>query len=146
MQHELDQTLPSSWAEVLKRPSYPKRMLIAASLTVFCNTCGPVVVTNYAAKTFAGLDFNAEQALLFIAGFGPVSVFGMLLSLLYVDRVPRNITISLSIFLCTVAFSCEAAVTAQFLETNNKASLAAGVAFVFVFIFFYNLFLKGPSW
>jgi sugar porter (SP) family MFS transporter len=145
-QEELDKHLSTTWGEILRRPSYRKRMLIASSLTVFCNTCGPLVITNYAANTFKGLGFSVSQNLLFIAGFGPVSIFGMLISLLYVDKVPRNKMIALGIILCTIALSCEAAVTARFLGTTNKGGLAAGVAFVFVFIFFYNLVLEGPSW
>ena len=146
MQEHLDRTLSTSWGEVLKRPSYRKRMLIAMSLTVFINSCGDLVITNFATTIIADLGFNPAQSLEFTAGIGPVSLFGVFLSLLYVDRIPRNVMISVGLFIAAALSCCQAAITAQFLGTTNRAGLAASVAIMFLFIFNYNLFLEGPSW
>lgn len=46
----------------------------------------------------------------------------------------------------SIALALEAAMTAVFVGTSNKSGLAAGVAFLYIYIFVYGLFLDGPGY
>ena len=45
-----------------------------------------------------------------------------------------------------IPLALEAAMVAEFLNTDNSAGLAAGVAFLYLYIFVYGLFLDGPGY
>lgn len=47
--------------------------------------------------------------------------------------------------MCAIAMAIETAMQAEFLNTTNKAGLAAGVAFYFLFNAFYNAFYDSAS-
>jgi hypothetical protein len=50
------------------------------------------------------------------------------------------------LYLCAIPLSIEAALVARFVGTDNKAALSAGVAFIFIFGFIYNMWLDGPGY
>ena len=68
------------------------------------------------------------------------------LAVLVVDRLPRPhlITIGLVGALCALIGEC--AIQAEFLGGTNKSALAAGVAMLYVYVFFYGVFLDGPTY
>lgn len=162
-QHELDRTLNGSWLEILRRPSYRKRALIAFFLPMMLYSTGNLVVTSkcakkqnlcllltvvpaYAASIFTGLGYNAAQSLQLLAGLYLAAIAGNLISLTYVDRVPRNRILATGVLAVTVILSIETALVSKFLGTANHAGLSAAAAFLFLFLCFFNLFLEAISW
>lgn len=71
---------------------------------------------------------------------------GNLISLTYVDRIPRNVILSVGVLVCTVILSIHTALLAVYLPTGGKAGLSAAAAFIFLFLASFNLFLEGVSW
>lgn len=100
----------------------------------------------YAATIFSGLGFNAGGSLNLLAGTYIAAIIGNCISLTHVDRIPRNAILATGILVVTVVLSIETALTAEFLATGNKSGLAAAAAFIFLYLFSFNLFLEGPSW
>lgn len=64
------------------------------------------------------------------------------LGVLIVDRFPRNKLISVGLLGCAVFISIEAALTASFVGTNNRAGLTAAVAMFFMWFMSYGLCLE----
>lgn len=162
-QHELDRSLDSSWIVLFTRPSYRKRALIAFFLPIILYSTGNLVVTSkppfcriceeltdraiaYAASIFTELGYNAAQSLLLLAGTYLVAIVGNLISLTYVDRIPRNVIFTVGILAVTSILCIITALIATFLTTKNTGGLSAAAAFIFLFLFTFNLFLEGPSW
>lgn len=100
----------------------------------------------YAASIFTELGYDAAQSLQLLAGLYVAAIAGNLISLTYVDRVPRNKILATGVLAVTVILSIETALVAQFLGTSNTAGLAAAAAFLFLFLCTFNLFLEAISW
>lgn len=81
-----------------------------------------------------------------LAGTYVAAIAGNLISLTYVDRIPRHIILSIGVIGVTVVLSIETALLANFLGTTNTNGLGAAAGFIFLFLFTFNLFLEGPSW
>ena len=106
-----------------------------------------IVVPAYAASIFEGIGYDASQTIQFTAAILWAALVGNLISLTYVDRVPRHIILSVGILAVLAVLIIETALQASFPATStNRAGLAAAGAFIFVFLFTFNLFLEGPGW
>ena len=163
-QHELDRALSTSWMEMLRRPSYRKRAAIAFVLPWIMYSTGDLVVTSkspefempwvtlivvpaYAASIFGGIGYDASQTIQFTAAILWAALVGNLISLTYVDRVPRHIILSVGVLAVLAVLIIETALQASFpITSTNRAGLGAAGAFIFIFLFTFNLFLEGPGW
>lgn len=160
--HELESTKESSWLSILRRPSYRKRAMIAFLLPCILYSTGNLVITSkqklklseygmltlvqaYAASIFAGIGFNAGESLNMLAGSYVASIVGNLISLTYVDRIPRHIILSVGVVAVTVVLTIHTAMVATYLGQTGSAGLSTAAAFIFLFLFTFNLFLEGPS-
>ncbi|OCK78500.1 MFS transporter, partial [Lepidopterella palustris CBS 459.81] len=145
-QIDLDRSLDSSWRILLTRPSYRKRVLIACSLLTFLYSSGTLTVSNYGPTLFAELGFKPAQTLQFQGGIVLAGLLSLFISLAIVDRIPRNIILSGGMLIVAIPLACEAAMTKLYIGTNNVAGLRAGVAFLYIYIFLYGIFLDGPGY
>jgi MFS family permease len=145
-QHELDRSFDSSWKIMFTRPSYRKRVLIACALLSFIYSSGTLSISNYGPSLFAGLGFRTSQTLQFQAGIILVSISGLSVSFFVVDRIPRNVILAVGMIAVAIPLACEAAMTSLFVGTTSKSGLAAGVAFLYIYIWLYGIFLDGPGY
>lgn len=60
--------------------------------------------------------------------------------------MPRNVLLAVGMIAVSMPLAGEAAMTAEFVGTRNKSGLAAGVAFLYIYIWFYGIFLDGPGY
>lgn len=67
------------------------------------------------------------------------------LAVLIVDRLPRHHLITIGLIGALASLCAECAIQAQYLGTTNQAALRAGVAMLYVYVFFYGVFLDGPT-
>ena len=145
-QMRLDNSLDSSWRILWTRPSYRKRALIACFLLSAIYSSGTLTISNYGPYLFAGLGYSPSQQLQFQGGIILCSITALSLSFLVVDRLPRNIILSAGLLAVTVPLALEAAMTSLYVGTTNKSGLAAGIAFLYIYIFVYGIFLDGPGY
>lgn len=59
--------------------------------------------------------------------------------------MPRPTLITIGLVGAASALVVECAIQATFLGTDNRSALAAGVAMLYVYVFFYATFLDGPT-
>lgn len=59
--------------------------------------------------------------------------------------MPRPTLITIGLVGAAAALIVECAIQATFLGTDNRPALAAGVAMLYVYVFFYAMFLDGPT-
>jgi hypothetical protein len=91
------------------------------------------------------LGFNTSQQLLFQAGWLAVSFSLNCAAITIVDRMPRNKLMTIGLTGCLASLIAEAALQARYLGGTNKSALAAGVAMLYSYVFFYAMFLDGCS-
>ena len=145
-QIRLDSSLDSSWRILWTRPSYRKRALIACFLLSSIYSSGTLTISNYGPTLFAGLGFAPSQQLQFQGGIILCSITALSISFLVVDRLPRNVILSVGMLAVSVPLALEAVMTSLYVGTTNKSGLAAGVAFLYIYIFVYGVFLDGPGY
>ncbi|KAL6231990.1 general substrate transporter [Aspergillus navahoensis] len=143
-QSEVNRDIDSSWLRIFRYHPYRKRALMAIVLPFITYTTGNLVITTYAASIFAGMGYNGTQSLLFLAGTYLAAIAGNLISLTYVDRVPRNIIMSVGVLATTTVLAVETALVAT--ADGRESYLSGAAAFIFLFLFVFNLFLEGPTW
>lgn len=68
------------------------------------------------------------------------------LAVLIVDRLPRHHLMTIGLVGALGALCAECAIQARYLGTTNEAALRAGVAMLYVYVFFYGVFLDGPTY
>lgn len=101
---------------------------------------------DYGPTIFAELDYGTAQTLQLQAATVCVSTCALCISLFVVDRIPRNICLSVGMFLVAIPLSIEAAMAKLYVGTTNKSGLSAGATMIYVYIFFYGIFLDGPGY
>jgi len=138
--------MDSSWLGIARRPSYRKRAIIVIALPCIIYSTGNLVVTTYAASIYTTLGYDAADSLEFLAGIYLAAIAGNLISLTYVDRVPRNILMSIGVLVCTTVLAIETGLVSGLGVDDNQARLKGAAAFLFLFLFSFNLFIEGPSW
>ena len=112
-------------------------------LVQFGNQCtGALVINNYNAQLFSGLGVTGGTPLLLLGFFNLTTVPGNLFNGLFIDRFGRRrfvLTGCIGIIFC---LSCEAAMTAEFVESHtnppNRVGLGFGVFFIFFYVVFYS--------
>ncbi|KIY00648.1 uncharacterized protein Z520_03311 [Fonsecaea multimorphosa CBS 102226] len=145
-QTEYERMHKMSFLQMLKRPSYRKRVGIACGLPFLAISSGVLVINNYGALLYAGLGMDAEQQIQLQAGWLAVSFTMNTLAVLVVERLPRPHLMSIGMGGACCALIIECAIQAVYLGSDHKAALAAGVAMLYVFVFFFAGFLDGPMY
>lgn len=145
VQMQADRSLPSSYWDIIKRPSYRKRALLCISVSCGIQFSGVLVINNYGPSLYAKLGYNTEQQLLLLCGWLCVALVGGIVSVFVVDRVSRPKMIGGGIAGCMMCLVVECAVVAEYADTTNSSGLAAGVAMFFIYIFIYQVCLDGPQ-
>ncbi|KAJ3549748.1 hypothetical protein NM208_g336 [Fusarium decemcellulare] len=144
-QIEVDRQLRVGFREMVMRPSYRKRLLVGGGLIFFLQASGALVINNYGVYLYAALGYDAEKQLHFQAGWVAVAAAVNWAAILIVDRLPRPWLITIGFAGCLATLIAEAAIQATFLDTDNNNALRAGVAMLYVFVFFYGFFLDGST-
>jgi MFS family permease len=113
-------------------------------LVQFGNQCtGALVINNYNAQLFGGLGIKGSMPLLLLGFFNLVTVPGNLFNGLFIDRFGRRGFVLTGCVGIIVCLSCEAAMTARFVEVPsgtppNRTGLGFGVFFIFAYVAFYS--------
>ncbi|KIW17965.1 hypothetical protein PV08_05160 [Exophiala spinifera] len=145
-QVEFDASLDSSWRILFTRPSYRRRLLLSASVLFILYSTGTQVITNYAPSIYAGLNFSAGTSLQFSGGQILVALLAISISMLFVEKVPRNWMLGGGTMATAIPLAIETVITAKYVGSTNTAGLAAGVAFIYMYTFVYTIFLDGPGY
>ena len=60
--------------------------------------------------------------------------------------MPRNVILGVGMIAVCIPLALEAVMTKFYVGTTNKSGLAAGVAFLYIHIWVYGVFLDGPGY
>ena len=109
---------------------------------------GILVINNYGPTLYAGLGFDTNTQFLYQGGWITLAFGCGVLSLLFVDRFPRNKFIAFGIAGCMACLIVECALDATYASTSalakpNETALKAAVAMIYVYVVFYEICLDG---
>lgn len=139
----IDRLLPTSWAQIFKKPSYRKRAILAVSTTGIIQCSGVLVINNYGPTLYKNLGFSPQLQLLYPAAWLTFALACNVAGCVFIDMFPRPKYLSIGILGCMACLVVEAALVANFVPSTNMDALRAAVAMFFVFQVFYGGMLDG---
>ncbi|KAL6240266.1 hypothetical protein RBB50_012832 [Rhinocladiella similis] len=145
-QIQLERSLDASYLQMVKRPSYRKRVLMAIFLVFTCVSSGVLVINNYATLIYGALGYSNKDQLFLQAGWVMAAFLFNMLAPIWVDRMPRPRLMLIGFSGCVSSVVIQMALLASYGDTTNKAALGACVAFLYLFVSFYGGFLDGVTW
>ncbi|KIX98596.1 uncharacterized protein Z520_05897 [Fonsecaea multimorphosa CBS 102226] len=143
-QIELDRTLPSSWAEIFRRPSLRKRMLMTVFVVFSVLSSGNLTIVLYATQLYEALGFDALKQQLLQAGQLAAVMPGLFAAIFFTEKFRRPTMVAVGLSGMVIVLSCYTAVSAQFANSSNKSAQIAGVALVYLYLVLSAALTEGP--
>lgn len=144
-QLRIDSHLPKSYVSMFTKKSYRKRSLLSIGTTCAIQCSGILVLNNYQPTLYATLGYNVEKQLLLEGGWITLAWGSGVLGCFIIDRMPRPKLIAGALAGCMVCLINIAALIANFVPSDNSAALNAIVAFLFIYVIFYEGGLDGTQ-
>lgn len=144
-QLEVDRTLPSSYWSMLTKKSYRKRTLLALGTTCGIQFSGILVINNYQPTLYGILGYATDRQLLLEGGWITLAWGAGVAGCFIIDRLPRPKLIAGSLAGCMVCLIIVAALIANFVPSDNTSATNAIVAFIFLYVIFYEGGLDGTQ-
>ncbi|CAK4030488.1 related to sugar transport STP1 [Lecanosticta acicola] len=142
-QLEIDKGLPSDYVSMFRKKSYRKRSLLALGTTMGIQFSGILVINNYQPTLYATLGYPTERQLLLEGGWITLAWGVGVLGCFIVDRMPRPKLIAGALGGCMVCLIIVAALIANFVPSDNQTALQAIIAFLYIYVVFYEGGLDG---
>ncbi|OAG35984.1 hypothetical protein AYO21_09844 [Fonsecaea monophora] len=137
-QHKADKQLSLNRSfEILRTKANRYRALVSVLLMFFDQMQGVYVLANYGVLIYGSLGLSGKIPLLLNACWTTYAIVGNTVTVFIVDRFGRRRLLLIGTMGCLTSLIFEAALTATYLGTNNKAGLHACVFFVWLFITFW---------
>jgi len=102
-----------------------------------------LILADYGPRLYMLLGFGPVKQLLYPAAWLTFTLGLSIITIFTVDRVPRNRLLATGLWGCMCTLIVEAALTANFVPSNNQNALRAAVAMFFVFQVFDTPMLNG---
>ncbi|KAF4556988.1 Sugar (and other) transporter-like protein 56 [Elsinoe fawcettii] len=134
----LDAEIPQNFIEVMKVPSYRKRLLLGLLIQCAAQSTGVLVINNYQILLYNGLGITGWLPLMLYAIYASWAAVLNWAGALIVDRAGRIKMLSIGITGCALMVACETAMVAVYGGTSNRVGNGFGVFFLFCFVTFYG--------
>lgn len=145
-QMRIDKMMPTSYHDMVMRPSYRKRLLLGCGCMAFTQFSGILVITNYSPTIYKTLGYDKPHQLLFNCGWQTLSLGFGIAGSFFVDLIKRPYMLMLGLAWCLIALTLEAALVAEFADTTNESALKAAVAVMFLYVGGFQGCLNGTQW
>ena len=145
-QMRIDKTMPTSYKDMIMKPSYRKRLYLGCGCMAITQFSGILVITNYSPTIYKNLGYDTSQQLLYNCGWQTLSLGAGIAGSFVVDMVPRPYMLMLGLAWCLIALTIEAALDATFADSNNESALKAAVAVMFLYVGGFQGCLNGTQW
>ncbi|EXJ70257.1 uncharacterized protein A1O5_06325 [Cladophialophora psammophila CBS 110553] len=145
-QYEMDATMSRGRFELFSTPANRKRALMAFTLMWGNQFLGIFIMTNYGVLIYASLGLSGSIPLLLNACWTTFTLIGNTWTALFIDKFGRRKFMLIGSCGCVVSVIFLCALTASFLNTNNKAGLRAGVFFIWFYIIWWCFFIDATQY
>ncbi|KAE8383905.1 general substrate transporter [Aspergillus bertholletiae] len=132
-----DRGMNSSWTSMFTYPAYRKRIFLACMISVLNQSTGFLVINNYGQTFYQALGFSPTAQQILQGNRDIVAFLGNFCGSLVVDRVGRKTILLFAFAGCFVCVTLEGIMVALFADSDNEAGKNAGVALLYIFLFFY---------
>lgn len=145
-QYEADKKLIKRPFEIFRTAPNRRRALVAFLVMWGDQFLGIFVLTNYGVLIYSSLGLTGSIPLLLNACWTSFTIVGNTFTALFLDRFGRRTFLLVGATGCTVSLIFLAAMTAQFLNTDNIAGLRAAVFFIFFYIVWWSFCMDATQY
>jgi len=139
-----------SWGDLLKTPTFRKRMFVGSFVWAAAMLSGISFVQYYQTAIYATLQFSEDRQILVSGLYGTVGPVACILSLFFVDRINRKTILVTSSALLSICYMIITIIAAVFparpgLPTNEAAQRGL-IACIFAVSANYSALLGPMTW
>lgn len=143
---ESDMRRKGSYRELFTK-KYIRRTLLGCLIVNMTKLSGSNIIQAYQTVMYGALGFKGQTVLLIAALYGFMAVIGQILSLFTLsDFWPRKRTVITGHATLATTLSILAALSRFYPDSHNLSGSRAGVAFIFLYAFFYSYFFNTVNW
>ncbi|GME61344.1 high-affinity glucose transporter [Neofusicoccum parvum] len=126
---------------------YIRRTLLGCLIVNMTKLSGSNIIQNYQSVMYNALGFEGKTVLLISGLYGFMAVIGQILSLFTLsDNWPRKRTVCTGCAVLTACLCILTALSKFYPDSHNPSGSRAGVAFIFLYAFFYSYFFNTVNW
>ncbi|KAI1390436.1 general substrate transporter [Hypoxylon trugodes] len=126
---------------------YILRTLLGCLIVNMAKLSGSNVIQNYQSIMYKSLGFQGREVLLITALYGLMGMLGQLISIFTLsDHWPRRRTVIWGEAVIILTLSILTPLSKEFPDDHNLSGSRAGVAFIFLYAFFWALFFNSAIW
>ncbi|GAQ12315.1 probable metabolite transport protein CsbC [Aspergillus lentulus] len=145
-QTDYDKELGYGYMKMFTRPSWRRRSLLAMFLMFAVQSTGVLGITNFLILIFQNLGMEHSMPLVLYGVYASAGVVWVTIGMLICDRIGRRKLLLTGFIGQGLTLLVEALLQWKYLDTHNQPGLSACVAFLFVYMLFFNMCTDGPSW
>ncbi|KAJ4027851.1 hypothetical protein NW752_000096 [Fusarium irregulare] len=139
-----------SWSDLLKTPSFRKRLFVGSFVWAAAMLSGISFVQYYQTAIYATLQFNEDRQLLVSGLYGSVAPVACFISLFFVDKIGRKKILVISSSLLSVCYLIITILAAKFPaipgQPTNAAAQRGLIACIFAVSANYSALLGPMTW
>ncbi|CAG9977982.1 unnamed protein product [Clonostachys byssicola] len=126
---------------------YIRRTLLGCLIVNMAKLSGSNVIQNYQSIMYKNLGYEGRTVLLITALYGFMAVIGQTISIFTVsDHWPRRRTVLCGLSLVLFSLVVLTPLSKEFADGTNPNGSRAGVAFIFLYAFFWAFFFNSAIW
>ncbi|KAL2802329.1 general substrate transporter [Aspergillus granulosus] len=145
-QTDYDKELGYGYVKMFTRPSWRRRSLLAMFLMFAVQSTGVLGITNFLILIFQNLGMKDAMPLVLYGVYASAGVVWVVIGMLICDMIGRRKLLLAGFTGQGLTLLIEALLQWKYLDTNYQPGLSACVAFLFVYMLFFNMCTDGPSW
>ena len=146
----IDRTLGNSYWDLVRKPSYRRRAILAFSLPCLTTFSGTLVILSYEAEIFSGLGYGTADQIILTSGWQTAQFVCGVAAVFIIDKFTRPHLFMLGLLGCLVCLIVEAGLDAKFASSTTGSpdapALKAATAVLFIYVFFWAAILDGTAW
>ncbi|KAH8693584.1 general substrate transporter [Talaromyces proteolyticus] len=132
-----DKELDTGWIQMLTKPSWRRRCLLAFFIQFASQSAGILGIANFITIIFSNLGMTGVMPLLLYAILTTVGEAAVILSMFIIDRVGRRTLFLIGFPLSGCVVLIEALLQWKYLDSSNETGLRGAVAMIYVYFFVF---------
>lgn len=149
-QMHIDRILGNGYWDMVRKPSYRRRAILAFGLTCLTTFSGTLVIVSYEAQIFSGLGYGTADQIILTCGWQTAQFVCGVAAVFIIDKFTRPHLFMLGLLGCLSCLVVEAGLDAKFATSTTGSSdapvLKAATAIIYIYTFFWAAMLDGTQW
>ncbi|KAH8697922.1 general substrate transporter [Talaromyces proteolyticus] len=145
-QAAFDRALDGSWMQLIKKPSYRKRVILASGVSFLGQSTAVLVLNNYGPIFYSALGFDTRDQLILAGARDTIAFLGNIVGAVLLDNVGRRRMLLTGFGGCLVTLCVFAATVAEVEKHHSMGTVGVGITALFAFLVFFAMGVDAPTY